>query len=292
MGISGDGGLLVSGPAFRAARFGLLAVADVELVRDGHWQSGIEHDVESCDDLFALQPCPPADIPAKDPGTGPVGTEFADPFWLVAGYKCSVGGRPVEEAWDFAQRRLDRGEGRSLERTFWTGRDRDNNPVRQSLAGNPDTVDLTPVAGAVQITDGVAMLESFLGDCYPGSGVIHASRGLGTYLGERNLLVRDGDVMRATGTDTAVVIGGGYPITGPAGVVPAAGEAWLFATGGIKVLRGEAFFTPPRGDLAGSIDRTINDQVVYAERPYATLLDCCIAAVRVVLGSCCDCKGA
>jgi hypothetical protein len=282
MSVIGDGGLLVNGPVRRPARFGLLDVAEVENPGDAHWQLGVEHDVGLCEDIFAIQPCPPGDIPAKDPGTGPFIPEYGDPFWLVAGYTCSIGGRTLGEAWDAAERRLIENEARSLERTFWTGLDRDDRAVRQALANNADLVDVT--SGTMSIIDGLAALEDFLAGCYPGEGVIHLTRRAAVYLMERHQLERDGKVMRSKATGTSVVVGGGYPGSGPAGVAATAGTTWMFGTGAVKVLRGDTFFTPSRDDNSASSDRALNDQTVYAERSYATLLDCCVGTVHATLG--------
>lgn len=277
MSVDVGAGVLVDPPGCTPPRFGLLSVAEVEDRTDGHWELGVNYDLMSCEDLITVEVCPvlPED---KTPSATGWNNATSSPFALVAGYKCSTGGRTrLSEAWDYAGKRLDRGEGRSLERRFWT----------VDLAGATDVVDLTPEGGAVAITDGLAMLESALGDCSPCNPIIHASRGMGTYLAERHLIGAEGNVMTALGTGSQVAVGGGYPLTGPAGDEPAAGEAWIFGTGSVKILRGSTFFTPDRSDTAASVDRAINDQMVFAERFYAALLDCCKFAVRVNLKSCC-----
>lgn len=289
---TGDGGVLVAPPACVPARYGLLSVAEVEDRPDGHWLAGVEYELETCEDLFVLTPkCNQVivDLDVKDPDGGTVdGENFSDPFTLVAGYKCGTGGRLLSEAWEHAEIRLDRGESRALERTFWTGLDRAGNEIRQSLGSNADAVDLTPGGGALSITDGVAVLESWAGENYPCSPIIHAQRGLGVYMGQSGLVAADkNEELRVTGTGSRVVIGGGYQSTGPLGGVPDAGEGWIFVTGSIKVLRAPTFFTPDRGDDGAAVDRVVNDVTVYAERTYAIQQDCIIGAVRVLLQSCC-----
>lgn len=220
MGITGtgNGGVLVAPPSCVPAKYGLLSVAEVEDRPDGHWQGGIEYELETCDDLFVMTPRCNQTIPdlEKDVEGGTVGSDnFADPFTMVAAYKCGTGGRPLSEAWKHAEIRLDRGEGRTLERAFWTGKDKGGNAIRQSLGANPDAVDLTPGAGAVNVVAGVAILESWAGENYPCSPIIHAQRGLGVYLGQSGTVAGDSNgELRVTGTGSRVVVGGGYLASG------------------------------------------------------------------------------
>lgn len=294
MGITGtgDGGVLVAPPACVPAKFGLLSVAEIEDREEGHWEAGVEYELETCEDLFVLTPkCNQTipDLDEKDPAGGNVSfNNFADPFTMVSSYRCGAVGRPLKEAWEHAEIRLDRGENRTIERTFWTGKDRKGNVIRQSLGESDLVTDLTPVAGALSISDGIAALESWAGDEYPCQPIIHAPRGLAVYMGQSNLIhSEDGETMLVRGTGSRVVVGGGYVSTGPESNAPAAGEGWLFITGSIKVLRGPKFFTPGKGEDAQAVDRLINNITVFGERTYAIQQDCIIGAVRVLLQSCC-----
>lgn len=293
MGITGtgDGGVLVDPPDCVPVMFGLLSVAEVEDRPSGKWEAGIEYELESCEGLEVLTPkCNQTtpDLEEKETDGGTVDSDnFSDPFTVVAGYKCGAVGRPLSEAWEHAETRLDRGEARALERTFWTGKDRGGNDIRQSLGANPDVVDLTPGAGALSITDGVAVLESWAGANYPCQPIIHAQRGIGVYFGQKNLVSsKDEKILRVTGTGTRVAIGGGYLATGPEGDEPVDGESWIYITGSIKIIRGPKFYTPERGDNGAAVDRTVNNITVFAERTYAIEQDCIVGAVRVLLQSC------
>lgn len=281
-------GVLVPAPKCKPAMFGLLAVSEiVPAPDDEHWQGGIEYDLPTCADMFVISSdCLVQDIekPTED---GSLSTADGVPFTMVAAYKCATVGRIPDEAWEHAKDRLDRGEARTLERAFWTGVDVEGNPLEQSLNGNADVVDLTPVGGAVSVTDGLAMLEGWAGINMPCSPVVHASRGIGVYLAERGLTeIYDGELI-SKGTGTLVSIGGGYLSTGPGGVVPDDGEAWFYITGGIRIIRGETFYTPPRGQLGSAVDRLQNDITIFAERTYAIEQDCVSAAVLVSLATCC-----
>jgi hypothetical protein len=293
MGITGtgNGGVLVSPPTCVPARYGLLSVADLEDKDHGHWESGIEYELETCDDLFVMTPKCNQTVPdlEKEVDDGTVSFDnFGDPFTMIAAYQCGTVGRPLAEAWEHADARLDRGEARSLERTFWTGKDKGGNDIRQSLGANPDVVDLTPAGSAISIVAGLGILESWAGEMYPCEPIIHVQRGLGVYLGQANAIAsEDEKVQRVKGTGSRVAVGGGYLATGPDGDVPVAGESWMFVTGSIKVLRSPKFFTPNRGDGGAAVDRIVNDVTVFAERTYAIEQDCIVGAVRVLLQSCC-----
>lgn len=280
-------GILVDGPTCVPAPFGLFSVAEVEDVDNGHWVDGNFHEQLDCGDLLTVTDfCEPH---TKADAAGEVSFPESDGFTVIAGYKCSTVGETLQVAWDRAKERMDQGEQRSVERVFWTGLDGSAVPAQVSpgLGQNADVVDLTPLAGAVSITDGLALLESWAGENMSCSPVIHANRGLGVYFAERNLVDADQNngVLRSTGTGSRIVIGGGYLVNGPSGDAPASGEGWIYITGSIKVRRGPVFYTPDRGDDAGAMDRTINDVEVFAERFYSFSIECGVAAIRVNLCS-------
>lgn len=292
MSTAGSGGTLIQGASCVPARYGLLTVAEIDdrAETEGHWQMGFRQEVESCKELMVLSndcsPTPENKAPSLD---GYV-TFDGDPFTLVAGYTCAVGGSlPIDEAWGSAEDRLTQGEARAVERTFWTGLDSVGNPIRNGLgSADADVVDVTPVTGAVFITDGVSLLEAWAGENMSCAPIVHASRGVSTYMADRNLVEPIGQVLYLRGTGSRVSVGGGYLATGPEGVEAPDGEAWLFLTGSVKVMRSPLFHTPPRGDTAAAIDRQINDVTVFAERTYGFTRECGIAAVRVILTSCCS----
>lgn len=290
MGIVGDGngGVLVDPPACVPAQFGLLSVAEVEDRPDGHWMGGVEYELETCEGLFVLTPkCNQLvqDLDPKDASDGTVDPDnFGDPFTLVSGYECGAVGRPLSQSWELAESRLDRWEEWTVENVFWNGVDRKGNNIRTSLGGNDDIDDVTPLAGAVSLTEGIAALEAFAASRYPCQPVLHITRAMGVPLGAANVIkTDDGKTMHVTGTGSRVVVGGGYGADGPGGVAPDAGEGWMYVTGSLKVLRGPKFFTPDRGDDGAAVDRVVNNVTVFAERTYTILQDCIVGAVRVAL---------
>lgn len=285
MTIAGDGGTRVDGPECRPSRFGLKSAANVTEKSGDEWARGLEWDQLECgyDPGIVSGQCPALPEQLKLSSRG-FDTPYADAFAVYAGWECSAITAQAD-AWDNAEELMLRNWWRTLERTLWVGIDQDGNTVRSSLS---DYEDLTPGGGALDIVSGVAALESFAGDCNDCEPLIHANRGLATYMAGRNLVERDGSQMRMIGTGSLFVPGAGYLADAPGGGAAVdAGEAWMVVSGGINITHGNTFFTPERDDLAGSVNRSINDITVYAERMAAFQVSCCIGAVRVTLDSCC-----
>lgn len=287
-----SGGTLVPGAACVPARYGLLTVAEVDdrAETEGHWEMGFRQIVESCSGVLVLSnDCSGVSENKADSIDDGYLTRDGDPFTLIAGYHCSVGGSlPLSGAWDLAETRLSQGEARAVERTFWTGLDGIGTAIRGGLgSAGAAAINVTPTSDAVSLTDGVALLEEWAGENMSCAPIIHANRAVATYLAERQLVEPSGQVMYMKGTGSRVAVGGGYLGTGPNAVANATGEAWLFASGAVKVLRSPMFHTPPRGEDAAAVDRILNDVTVFAERTYGFTRDCGLAAVKVALGSCC-----
>jgi hypothetical protein len=291
MAIAGDGGVSVNGPACRPTLFGLKSAAEVDEHGDNEWARGLEWDELACgyDPGIVSGQCPALPEQLKTSTRGQ-DTKFADAFTVYAGWDCSTGGLTLGKAWANAEELLNRNWWRTVERALWTGLDQDDNPIRETF-GTAEVVDLTPLDGALDISSGVAVLESYAADCFDCQPIIHGNRGMASFVAERGLLVRNGDGLEMLGTGTLFSPGGGYLHTGPAdiesGAETPAGEAWMYVTGAVQITTGPMFFTPERGDLAGAVDRTVNDIVVFAEKFAAIQIGCCVGAVRVVLTGCC-----
>lgn len=287
MTISGDGGYKTESPECRPSRYGLNSVANIVERSDSEWAKGLEFDQLPCsyDPGIVSGQCPPLPEQHKTAARG-FDTITSDAFAIYAGWECSTLSGGAEQAWDNADKLLERNWWRSIERAMWTGLDQDDNEIRETL-GTAEVTDLTPEGGPLDVTAGVAVLESFFGDCSDCLPIIHANRGLATFFAERNLVRPDGEDLRFVGTGSLAAVGAGYSSTGPGGQVADPGTAWMYITGGVTVTHGPRFFAPERGDLAGAVDRSINDIRVFAERFVAIQIDCCIGAVQVSLNSCC-----
>jgi hypothetical protein len=289
MALTAPRGLLVPGPQAVPARYGLFSVAQAGDTADGHWQAGLEFEDPLCAGIRSTLPhCgdPSPEPAAKEPDPGPI-FRSVDPFTLIGSYDCSVGGRPVSQAFDIATRRLLAREEQGVEEILWTGVTVDGTLSSSLAGGDTDaTVVVTDLTGASTLDPVAALdvLEEAMGTCVPGQGVIHVPYRAASTLSSRYLVVPE-DVPAGTSFRThvgnLVALGAGYPGTGPANIAVAANETWIFGTGQVMVWKGDVFLNPP--EVAQAIDRILNNITVYAERTYAVGFSCCLFAVRMSL---------
>lgn len=282
-------GLEVPGPKYTPSRYGLLTVVDPITPEDGHWEGGITWDDDICSNVHSSSEYCPIPISGFTPKI--MDRDFqsccADPFLLYASYDCPPIGKTAKDAFSIAEKRLNIREERELEKTFWTGLTEDGVQVNPSLSfGNSECgsapIDLTSVSGPVGVVASMAVLESALGDCVPGAGVIHANYGLASFLASNFLITQKEDAW-FTVTGQRLAIGAGYPGTGPGNIAATAGTTWLFATGPIAIYRSEIFLTPEK--FKEAMDVKLNSVQIYAQRVYAVGWSCCLFAIQVDLCS-------
>lgn len=286
----------VKAPAFTPLPYGLMSVTqmvtdDVDKV---HWRNGVQFQPDSCESAnVTLAQCPVVTGYAKDVTGEGLPAKGSQAFTVYADIECSPVGNYWEEAVARATAALTNGEARAVERVFWTG-DADTPSganVYPHLAANSSVYDdttevllqpaaTTIVTGAVDIVEAIGLLESELAECYGGVGVIHAPRAALAHMAANHLLEKSGQMLRTVG-GTPIAFGAGYSGTSPAGETPAAGTAWLYATGAVALRRGEVFIT---SDRTAALDRNVNTLRLFAERTYVVSWDCCLLAIPVSLG--------
>lgn len=280
-------GLEVSGPKHIPNRYGLLTVAKPTTPEDGHWEGGITWNDDLCSGIHSTtEYCP---IPVSGFTPKILDRDFqsccADPFTIYASFDCPPIGHTASDAFSTAKKRLLIREEREVEKVFWTGIAEDGANVNPSLAfGNSECgsapIDLTSAGGPVGVIASMAVLESALGDCAPGTGVVHANFGLASFLAANSLITKSDDQWYSV-TGQRLAIGAGYPGTGPGGIAATAGTTWIFATGPLVIYRSEVFLTPER--FADAMDAKINSVQVYAERTYAVGWSCCLFCIQASL---------
>lgn len=192
-------------------------------------------------------------------------------FVVYGEYAANPIGTSLEEAQQRAVDHLLTREIARVEQALWTG-DLGNTPSLISGATTLTSSAYLPALG---------LLEEWIGDAYGSQGVIHMTRFAATMLVEA-LDARGGRLFtKALGTP--VVVGAGYPGTGPTGQSPAAGASWMFASPALVGWRGDVFTSSNRpGDL---LDRGVNHLYAVAERSYAVGFDPCgTAAVLATVG--------
>lgn len=281
--------LYVGRPPVTPAGFGLLQTATVIDDTDPHWRNGVEFEPLDCDEsAITTQQCVefPPDAPTaavQTKVTEPTGQRqsTADPFTVYTYVACSAPSFDDQMLRDRVAEKLTLGEGRAIEREFWTGA----NGVDPHLA---DLAAVTILAGGLPVSPVAAMgaLEGALGECFGGVGMIHSPRGAIPSFQSQYLIEKSGQRLRTNPLETLIAAGGGYPGSGPDGIAAPAGQSWVFASGGVTIRRSGIEFV---GTAAPEwVKRDSNDSVLIAERTYViTLDDCCVFAVLVDLNGCC-----
>ena len=277
----------VSPPSFASAAFGLLSVVQARWDEpDAHWRAGVQWQPVCGTVSTTFDSClavtgtggPPPSPPAKAAGVTdePRG---ASPFTVYAEFECSPA-IFAERAVEVAREALTRMEAWQVERAFWTGLAGGQPTVWPHLAADGEVRDAYGVLlqspadevnnTAVGIVEGLGLVEQALAACYGGVGVIHVPAVLGPALATNMLAVRDGSRLR-TPNGNLIALGGGYAGTAPDGADPAAGTAWIYATGPVFAYRSGVEVMP----TSSVVNRSNNTVQGIAERTYLLGFDCC-----------------
>jgi hypothetical protein len=291
----------VAPPSFTPLPYGLLSTLgdNIRTPADGHWQAGVSWESLCAEGGTTYDEClvvtgtgaAPAPPPPSKTETTALTRRGAYPFTVYTKMDCSAVG-----FWDRADELINRGFTQSeqwqVENALWTGTAGGRPVVYPHLAANAQLVDpqagdiviqtaATPVSGistAVDIVEGIGLLESALADCYDGVGVIHVPRVLAAALADSMLLVRDGSRYR-TPNGNLVVLGAGYRGTNPAGAT-ISGQVTVYATGAMFIYRARARIM----NGSGAFNRAENTLEAIIERNYLIGWDCCHLAINISTG--------
>lgn len=260
----------IEAPAVAPARGGLYAVAEV-LQGDSHiGASGFQYLSENCGVASVIDD--PACITAEDRAEKTFGetvvVESTDPFAVYKGVQC-VDMHDDDSGW--AERGLELTEHIAVEQQV----------MAELLAG---ATDVTPTPGtAVPVRLGVALLEGVAAANYGGIPVLHMARSTATIGFSERVLEHDSDFTVMTMQGALVANGGGYEENlSPTGVPAAAGEAWIYVTGAVTVVRTPVVTNRVLSGPDAEGNR-LNLQQALAERMVAVSAECIKYAVLVEL---------
>ena len=259
---------LIAPPPTQRVRYGLFTAGSVVPMSDRMLGNGLQFYADHCGEFTELynQECG-VESPVKTPneGTELVGT---DPFWLETRLRCGTVGRTAEEIRAAAQGRLTAAEQRRVEDVLWNG-----------IAAQPDVLNLVNNVGTVTVTPlapgagaAISALENAFYQMTGYVGTIHVNVQAEGALEYAGFLNPEAGVLR-TRMGSAVSLGAGYGINGPAGVAPAAGFVWAFMTAYTTVWR-STDAQLPQPDPRRVMDRTLNQWDVVSERVYAAAWAC------------------
>lgn len=247
----------VDAPAAKAPTAGLISLASAGSSPGARWQGG-----------YAYRPeIPASSAKAQSTTTAEEGTNFGTglpsesvatiPVLLRIDDSVSTFDFAVEHYQDRAKRIAEAYASQLLEHELWTGELARADSLPNRYLSNVSAIVVTGGDGVnlPSPQQGVALLMKALGDAGIGDGMIHASRADGIRL-------PDGWTTEFTLAQFGfvVVVGSGYPGTGPAGT----GENWIYATGSVSVWLDDIDVVPDT--YAEAVDRSANKATYYAQR--------------------------
>lgn len=258
---------LIEPPPLQPRRYGLFTAATVVDMPDRVIGAGLQFFADDCGDDTAPydQTCVSNPVKPITLGSDLVGT---DPFWLTTRKRCGTVGRTAQEFLASARAQLAASEQREVENVLWTGGPGPLAGVLNLNAASATTV----IPSAVGAGAAISALENAFYSVNGYVGTIHINMQAEGALAYAGILERSAGVLR-TPVGSAVSLGAGYGITGPAAVAPAAGFVWAFMTGYTTVWR-STDAQIPQPDPQRVMDRTLNQWDVVSERVYAAAWSC------------------
>jgi hypothetical protein len=282
--------VLIDAAPAEPALYGILSSASV-VTEDGssEWIRGIDYETLGCSADIKLQAIcvSTVSVTAID-GTGTEPYKHYLPFAVQTSFSCSTMGYKPEDVENIARGYIDSCTQKALETEFWTGRlakaaqaQITPTPYDSYYLASASAIDVTPTPGTgVKAKYGLALLEKALGDCACGQrGTIHAPRDVASTLALKD---KNGHLESPLGS--YAIAGTGYTGSGPNGVIPTGGKAWMYATGGrVEVRLAPVTLTPEEPSQA--VNTSVNTITYNVDRVAAiSTASCCTFAVLVDLG--------
>jgi len=247
----------ITAPAPPARRYGLLTAAASVGTLDGRGvSSGYQFEAPDCG--MSVVPYDPTCAPPHAEKEFPEGTDFveADPYWLVATYKCGTVGTSRDDVRRRVQARYRAGVQNQLEAVVWDGGGLAVTPTLTG-AGATIVIPLVPGAGAA-----VSALENAFYGAHGYLGTIHVSTVAQAAVEYAQMAEGQGGAGQIkTPLGSVWSFGAGYDITGPANVAPSPGFAWAFMTPAVHLWSTSV----DQPDPAATLDRTLNQWYGLAE---------------------------
>lgn len=252
---------------------------------DDRWQiAGTQMRSEACAEISSWN----GDCASWPGGVKPT-LEVGDaPEWfesvaheLYVEFTCSTGGGTHhEELKAIAERQLELGSSKALEAELWLG--------TQGALYTPDEGQAlqrgaTTVTGtALDYNSGLAAAGQALANCgLGGRGVIHASPFVvGIWMDGGQIREDDTGKLVTVARGDTIIVGSGYPGTGPDGEAITGNSAWIFATGPVAHKLGP--INPLAITAEPVVNSSTNEVTVRAVRHGIAVFDpCCHFALEL-----------
>jgi hypothetical protein len=234
--------------------------------------NGVEYIPDTCEDdvfLYAMN-CPP--VSGSKTFSGIETPVTGAPFGVITSYTCSTIGFTFEEIEQRVRTRMMLREQRAVERRVWQG-----SPAG-GIGGIPGLFQsATTLTAASCPTDAVAALEQALADNGVVGGIIHARPYMSAHIAQAHVADRISPRQIVTLRGTPVCFGEGYDGTGPQGQAVTATVEYMYASGRVAIWASDVEVPDPRQTM----DRSLNQQKVLAERIFAVTVECGVWAIAV-----------
>ncbi len=249
-------------PIPKPRQFTLLDTATVIEPTENRWLGGgwVGGDVPG--PAYTHDPCSTGTNRQKV-GAGDIAQQMSGRFMVYLPGFCTAQSVGPDPTWltDRLQQIFQVYEGAAVERVLVSG---DGHPTLGSYLGDANMEVLG--GGVVGALRALELLENRI--ARNGSGIIHCTPATATAWESMSLLENFRNVKRTEACGTPVAVGAGYIGARPSGQgAPASDQEWAFASGPIEIRRGATVETYPF-TYSEAIDRSNNDVLFLAERPY------------------------
>lgn len=271
------------------ALYGLLSPATTVVEEtDDHFANGFDYETIECGATVRLSSlcAGMTSVSAVNPSGGPLYRHYF-PFTVDTTFKCSTMGTSPDEVREIAGKYLRVAVQKGAELELWAGAlskaaeattsydEVLSGPYPNRYLAASTAVDKTPTPGTgVKARYAVALLEKALADTGIGiRGTLHIPRDVASVLNFKPKGDDDENGYIVTNLGNYVVAGSGYTGTGPTGVHPGVGKAWVYATGPVTVRLGETYIVPDKNSQA--VDISINTTQYFASQVAAVTWNSC-----------------
>ena len=278
-------------PAFQPLQRRLRDAVDGPFPFTGHTKLGAQYNPDVCSMPLQTSAACISGIGATKTSSAGANWRATDPFIVYTWLDCPLVGSNEAELRQRTQAAHDNNAPTVVETVFWTGGTfntsqhlAEDTAITEVVGGSSVVLQTaaTTITGTYDVVEAIGVLEQAMADCYGGTPMIHVPRGATAHLTSNHMVKEAGARLVTVGNGSIVVAAPCYRRTGPDGVAAAAGHAWFYATGQVKMAQSEVMFQAR--DVREFLKRDTNDTVLVAEQRFMLGWDCCHFALLVKLG--------